>query len=332
MLDPDRVVVAVPTLDEERHIRNCLLSIIGDDPAMRTVRIVVADGGSADGTRRIVRDVAAAHPNVTLLDNPGRLQSAAVNAVAFGPEGARREILVRCDAHAAYPPRYVLDVAARLDALPPDVAAVATVMDATGEGCFQRAAAWIVDTPLGSGGAAHRGGRRSGYVDHGHHAGFRLSWFRRVGGYDPSFSHNEDAELDHRFAEAGGRVWLAADIRLAYAMRGSLAGLARQYHNYGRGRARTQAKHGARPRLRQMLPAVNLAAQAACLAAAPAEPWLVAAPAGYLAAATAVSLAGAAGLRSPCGLWAGPAMLAIHNAWAVGYLRQRLAGRGRPAR
>ena len=132
-------------------------------------------------------------------------------------------------------------------------------MDSRGEGCFQKAAAWIVDTPLGSGGSAHRGGRASGPVDHGHHAAMDLDWFRRVGGYDAGFSHNEDAELDHRLRRAGGHIWLAAELRLDYWMRPSPARLARQYWNYGRGRARTVCKHGMRPRLRQIAPAVNLA-------------------------------------------------------------------------
>lgn len=65
--------------------------------------------------------------------------------------------------------------------------ALATVMDSLGETCFQRGAAWAMETRLGSGGSGHRGGRTSGWVDHGHHAGFRLETFREVGGYDTGF-------------------------------------------------------------------------------------------------------------------------------------------------
>ena len=38
--------------------------------------------------------------------------------------------------------------------------------------------------------------RKSGYVDHGHHAAFRAASFKAIGGYDETFSHNEDAEFD----------------------------------------------------------------------------------------------------------------------------------------
>jgi succinoglycan biosynthesis protein ExoA len=281
----------------------------------------VADGGSADATRQIVSDMAAAHPNIRLIDNPGRLQSAAVNTVAATCATPQADVLVRCDAHATYPAGYVRRVATALLARP-DAASLATPMDACGTACFQRAAAWIVDTPLGSGGSAHRGGQRSQWVDHGHHAGFRLDWFRKVGGYDESFSHNEDAEYDHRLGLAGGKVWLDADIRLDYRVRATPAALARQYRNYGRGRARTVLKHRMRPRLRQMIPVVNLVGLILCLALSPLLPALLLLPLAYLAILGAVSLVGAVRLRSPCGLWAGVALGLMHNAWGAGFLRE----------
>lgn len=323
---PDEVLVAVPALNEATHIEACLDSLIGNDPFMAGVRVVVADGGSNDATLAIVQRLATRYPNLSGIDNPGRLQSAAVNGVVAAVVDPVHRYLVRCDAHAVYPPGYVRAVVESL-AGRPEAASVATAMDATGTGCLARASAWIVDTPLGSGGSAHRGGHRSGWVDHAHHAGFRLDWFRRVGGYDPDFSHNEDAELDHRLGLAGGRVWLDAGIRLDYRMRETLRGLFVQYWRYGRGRARNLLKHGVRPRLRQMLPVVLVLVLAAGLLLGPFWPPALVVVVGYLAAVTAVSVAGMLALKSLCGLWAGPAMAAMHLAWGAGVLAQLLAGR-----
>jgi len=321
---PASVVVAVPTLNEAENIRACLASLFAD-PWMASVPVVVADGGSTDATCEIVRALQRDHPGLQLMANPKRLQSAAINAVAAAaPETAR--VLVRCDAHAVYPPGYVRAVAQDLLARP-DAASLVTPMDARGQGCFASAAAWVVDTPLGSGGAAHRGGTRSGWVDHGHHAGFRLDWFRKVGGYDESFTHNEDAEFDHRLGLAGGRIWLEAGIRLDYSMRRGPRALGRQYWNYGRGRARTVRKHRLRPRLRQLIPVINLVAQAGALALAPLVPLALLLPAAYLTALALVSLTGAARLGTACGLWAGPALLIMHTAWAAGFLVQILQAR-----
>lgn len=318
------VLVVIPVLNEAAHIEACIRSLMAGDARIADARVVVADGGSTDRTSAIVRALKAEFPNLTLLANPRRLQSAAVN-LAARECGSERSILIRCDAHAVYPAGYVMKVADSLRQR--GVASVVVPMDAKGDTCFQKANAWIVDTPLGSGGSAHRGGTTSKFVDHGHHAGFDLQAFLATGGYDETFSHNEDAELDKRLVKAGGRIFLDADIRLAYLPRASVPSLARQYFNYGKGRARTILKHRETPRLRQMIPPATLLACLAGLGLAPFTVWSLVLPAGYLAILLAASVGIAIGKRSACGLLAGLASATMHMSWAAGFFRQMLAGR-----
>ena len=318
------VVVVIPTLNEGWHIETCVRSLMTGDVRLKQVEMIVADGGSRDWTRPVVEMLQEEFPNLRLLHNPKRLQSAAVNAAARGA-GIGRRILVRCDAHAIYPPNYVMQAADSLARR--TVASVAVPMDADGTSCFQKANAWIVDTPLGSGGSAHRGGRRSGFVDHGHHAAFDLKTFLHVGGYDETFSHNEDAEFDTRLRKAGGRIFMDADIRVTYLPRATVGALARQYYNYGRGRARTLLKHGERPKLRQLIPPMTLIGCLAGFALAPLTPWTLLAPASYLAALTGASLVVAVQRVSLCGLLAGLASGVMHMSWSAGLLRQLSAGR-----
>lgn len=313
------VLVVIPVLNEEAHIETCLRSLMIGDQRLAAVEFVVVDGGSTDRTRSIVAGLFDEFPNLRLLNNPQKLQSAAIN-LAARDYGMGRGILVRCDAHAIYPEGYVMAVADSLNHR--GVASVVVPMDAVGSGCFQRAAAWIVDTPLGSGGSAHRGGRKSMFVDHGHHAGFDLKTFLHVGGYDETFSHNEDAEFDKRLRDAGGRIFLDADIRLRYLPRKTASALARQYFNYGKGRARTILTHGERPKLRQMIPVVTLLACLAGLAFAPLNLASLALPVGYFGVLLLASIAIALKHRSFCGLMAGPASAIMHMSWATGFLRQ----------
>ena len=327
LISPKRVIVGVPTLNEERNIETCLRSLLDGEPAMQQVRVIVADGGSNDRTWEIVAGLRREFPNVALIDNPRRVQSAALNRIVMECAEPEHDVLVRCDAHAVYPPGYALRVADALIAR--GTASLVTAMDSVGRTCFQRAGAWVADSLLGSGGAAHRGGHRSGPVEHGHHAGVRLDWFRRIGGYDPSFSHNEDAEFDLRLRHAGGRIWLDADIRLDYLMRDSVAKLARQYWSYGKGRARTVLKHRITPSLRQFVPVLNLVGIVACLALGSVHPAFLFGPAAYVVLLAGTSLAAVAAQRSACGLWAGPALGTMHLAWGAGFLWQVLAQGGR---
>lgn len=318
------VTVVIPTLNEAAHIEACIRSLLTGDDRLHAIKLVVADGGSRDGTQSIVLRLCAEFPNLRLLDNPKRLQSAAVN-LAAREAGIGRKILVRCDAHAVYPDNYVMLVADSLARR--GVASVVVPMDAAGTSCFQKANAWIVDTPLGSGGSAHRGGRVSGFVDHGHHAAFDLKTFLHLGGYDETFSHNEDAEYDTRLRKANGRIFMDADIRLTYLPRASMAALARQYFNYGKGRARTLMKHGERPRLRQLIPPLTLIACVIGLVLAPFYAWGLMLPFGYLAALAVASIAVAVKKRSLCGLLAGAASAIMHMSWSAGLLRQLARGR-----
>ncbi len=317
------VLVVIPVLNEAAHIEACVRSLMTGDQRLREAGFVVADGGSTDRTREIVEGLRAEFPNLRVMNNPKKLQSAAVN-LAARDAGAGRRILVRCDAHAIYPVNYVMSVADSLGAR--GVASVVVPMDAAGKTCFQKANAWIVDTPLGSGGSAHRGGRKSMFVDHGHHAGFELQAFLQVGGYDETFSHNEDAEFDTRLRKADGKIFLDADIRLVYLPRATIGSLARQYFNYGKGRARTLMKHGERPKLRQLIPPATLVACVTGLVVAPFIPLGLILPGGYLAALALASLAVAVKHKSLCGLMAGAASATMHMSWSAGFFRQMLKG------
>jgi succinoglycan biosynthesis protein ExoA len=87
--------------------------------------------------------------------------------------------------------------------------------------------------------------------------------FRAVGGYDESFSHNEDAELDARLTAAGFHIYLTGETSATYYPRASVGALFRQYRNVGRGRARNFLKHRKSIKLRHL--ALAAVAPAVCL-------------------------------------------------------------------
>ncbi len=321
-----RIIVVVPVLNEADHIEHCLADLLSGDAALSACQIIVADGGSQDGTQRIVSELQEKWPNVSLIDNPKKLQAAGVNAgaMAASPE---RDILIRCDAHSAYPPRFLLDVAAKLVEL--DCDSVVVPMDArpNGTGCFAKSNAWIVDTPLGSGGSAHRGGQKSLFVDHGHHAAFWRARFLGLGGYDEAFSHNEDAEYDARLRADGGKIWLEAGLRIGYFPRASAKGLYKQYWGYGRGRARNIRKNGQMPRLRQLIPVIHVIALSISVLAALVIPWTLIYPLFYGMVLLLTSLAMVARHKSLCALWSGVCVGVMHLAWGSGFITEMIFGK-----
>jgi succinoglycan biosynthesis protein ExoA len=322
------VLIVIPCLNEEAHLPALLAQLVTDSGG---ATIVVADGGSTDRSRAIVAEVAARHDTVHLLPNPARLQSAGVN-LAVRRHGAGHRWLVRVDAHCGYPRDYVAGLLAAAQAN--DATSVVVPMVTVADGCFQRAAAAAQNSVLGNGGSAHRRLTAGQFVDHGHHALFALDLYRAVGGYDESFSHNEDAELDQRLLAKGGRIWLEPALALTYWPRRSVGPLFRQYRGYGGGRAMNLARHAAPMKLRQaapliVAPAVLLGVVGLVLALG-VSGW---------AAVLALPALGWAGLclgygvllgwraRAGCVAAAGWAAMVMHFAWSAGFWQARLSGR-----
>jgi succinoglycan biosynthesis protein ExoA len=325
-IDLSHVLVVIPCLNEEAHLPGLLDQLIAH---AGSATIVVADGGSRDRSRAIVEELAARHANVRLLDNPKRLQSAAVN-LAARLFGQGRKWMVRIDAHCRYPDDYIaglLTAAHRREAT-----SVVVPMVTRGEACFQRAVAAAQNSVLGTGGSPHRHVGAGRFVDHGHHALFRLDLFLAVGGYDESFSHNEDAELDQRLLRAGGRLWLEPGQAIVYFPRRAPLPLFRQYHGYGSGRAKTLMRHRIAIKPRQAAPlAIAPALLLALLGvlALPSSSWtllLVLPTAGWALGCIGFGAMLAIRTRSACALASGPAAMIMHAAWSAGFWRARLLG------
>ncbi len=308
------ILIVVPVLNEACHIGPVLAGLA---PFARRsgALIVVADGGSTDGTQEMVRQLYATYPAIRLIDNPRRLQSAAIN-LAVKAFGRSAEWLLRIDAHSAYPQDYGDRLLGEARLTGAD--SVVVGMTAVGQGTLQRLIAVAQNSRLGNGGSAHRNRTDGRWVEHGHHALMRIAAFHTVGGYDERFSHNEDAELDHRLRTAGFRIWLTAATGLDYFPRRTLSGLLVQYFRFGRGRARNLMKHRTGPAPRQM--AVAALAPAMLLAlAAPVHPAFALPAVVWFLACLGGGLALALSQRDPLAVFAGFIAGAMHLAWSAGF-------------
>ncbi len=315
------VSILVPMLNEEQYIEACLKSLLTQWPE-GSFEILVLDGGSTDRSPGLVLEMRRQHPQISLLDNPGRTQAAAINLGARIAD-RRAKIILRADAHALYPPDFVRACAGALQQS--GAASVVVPMRTEGRSGMQRAMAGAQNSPLGNGGAAHRRCAASGFIDHGHHAVFDRGFFMSVGGYDESFTHNEDAELDHRIRLAGGRIWMCAEATVTYFPRRRLRDLARQYARHGRGRARTLLLHRIVPRPRQVLPVGALLGTGGGIALAPANLEFALIPAFYAGICLAWGAAAAVRNRDPWLGCLGIVCMVMHLSWAAGFLRACLA-------
>lgn len=311
------VTIALPCRNEERHVEACLRSVLAQDYPKDRLEVMIADGRSADRTRAIVLRMVAEDPRIQLLDNPGLLQAAAMNEII---RRARGDVIVRMDVHCVYASDYVRRCAETLERT--GAKNVGGAQRARPTTAFQRALCAALRSPLGVGGARYRSEEEEGFVDTVFLGAFRREVFEEVGLYDPDAVPNEDAELNQRILDAGGRVYLSRDIVVHYSPRDSAGKLAVQYFRYGKARARTLLKHRRLPTLRPTVPFLALLAGVALVAAPmlrPAAPWALAlyAAVGLAEAVRVGRTLGAAGVASVWAIF--PLLHAAHGAgFAVG--------------
>jgi succinoglycan biosynthesis protein ExoA len=319
-----RSLIVIPCLNEAKYIESLIAKLRG---ALQDLDadLVVVDGGSTDGTRDIVQRIAGVNPKVKLLDNPKKIQSAAVN-LAVATLGANYDYMIRIDAHGEYP----VDYCQRLmeDAIATGADSVVVAMKTVGVSTFQKATAFAQNSKLGNGGSKHRTGAVGHWADHGHHALMRISAFQAAGGYDEMFSHNEDAEFDYRLHKAGYRIWMTDKTSMIYYPRSTAGTLFRQCVGYGRGRAKNFLKHRAMPSIRQMLPLavvpVAIGALLAVINWAAAIPFVL-----WAVACLGYGAWMALGQRNPYGPLAAVSAMVMHFAWSAGFWRELLDFRNR---
>lgn len=311
------VLTVIPCLNEAPHIASLLRHLLQDQINQR---IIVADGGSIDGSRAIIRQLAALDDRIALMDNPARIQSAGINR-AVAKFGAKATWIARIDAHAVYPPHYVSRLVETAQAQAVD--AVVVRLETYAEGGFARGVAAAQNSRLGTGGAAHRTITVGGLVEHGHHALMHRDSFVAAGGYCENMTCNEDAELDLRLLACGARIWLEPDLPVTYFPRRGPRRLLRQYFRYGLGRATTSRRHRRHLRVRQALP---LGIIPACVMAlgAPFIPALLLPALGWAGLCQAWGLALALRERRVDVAWAGSAAMIMHFGWSAGYWKQEI--------
>lgn len=245
--------VLIPCLNEQATIYGLLDAIGGQGYPLDRLETIVADGGSTDGTRKVIELYKTMYPEhkVVLVDNPARIIPAALNRAI---EASTGEILMRLDGHSRPSPGY-LDTCVQLvlEGRGDMVGGVWHIQP--GNDSWQaRSIAVAASHPAGVGDAYYRWATSAREVDTLAFWAFSRTWIERVGYFDETLLANEDYDFNSRFRAAGGRIWLDPSISCVYFARATFASLARQYWRYGYWKTKMVLRFPKTLRWRQFLP------------------------------------------------------------------------------
>lgn len=314
-MESPTVAVIIAALEEADTIGEVIDSALAVD---FVTEVIIADGGSTDGTVDLVERRAAAEPRLRLIHNPHRHQSAGLNLAAAH---ASADILVRLDAHTGYADDY-LDRSLQ-DWRPGR--AVGGPMRATGTSPWTQAIANAMADPWAIGPARFRHASRIEEVDTVYLGMFERSTFLAVGGFRtfPSGAV-EDTDFYARWREHGWSVVVDPEIRSTYHPRRSWKAMWGQYERYGVGKAELLWVNGRLPSTRALAPAILVAGLAAGGAAS-----LIVWPWSFVAvAAPWLTMIGVVGARAPTRRWrTALAAATMQLAYGVGTWHGVLRGR-----
>lgn len=316
------VTVVIPARNEVDTIGPLLDSVLGQ--TWHELQVLVVDGDSDDGTDEVVRRYVAGDPRVELVTNPDRVIPMALNLAA---DRARSRFLVRVDAHCRIPPDYVEKVVDHLRS--GRWGGVGGRKNGRGHTAAGRAIAAAMGSRFGQGNSVYHYGTEPQTVDHIPFGAYPLEVIRDLGGWSETQLVNEDFEFDYRVRHSGRELLFDPAIEIDWDCRQSVGALYRQYRRYGSGKVQTLVSHPESAALRHLAApgmVAMLGVAAALLPFRRLRPLalLLAAPyAAIVLAGTATTIGAVEGTEEK--LWVGPAFVAMHVGWGVGFWREALA-------
>lgn len=250
--------IIIPCYNEEKTICRVLEAIKAQDYPLDLLEVVIADGGSQDGTRGEITRFITGNPELTIrvVDNSKRDIPAGLNLAI---KAAANEIIIRMDGHSLPEPDYVSRCVAGLTAKSGDNVGGQWIIIPGADTWTARGIAAAAAHPLGVGNVKYRISGVAGPVDTVPFGSYFRTLFDEVGFFDETLLTNEDYEFNTRLIRAGKTVWFDPAITCKYFARPDVSALACQYWRYGYWKAKMIKRYPGSIKPRQFMPPVFVA-------------------------------------------------------------------------
>ncbi len=207
------VSVIVPMRNEERHITECVSSLLDQTYPSEEYEIVIVDGNSSDRSSQLVLQMSHRQRPIRMLSNPAIIVPISLN---LGIRNARGDIVIRADAHTVYPTNYVQDCVRYLRETGADNVGGPVITTPANSTLSARMAAAVLSNRFGVGNSHFRTGADEGYVDTVPFGTFRRQLFDRIGFFNESLARNQDNEMNARIRRAGGKIFQTPALTTRY--------------------------------------------------------------------------------------------------------------------
>jgi cellulose synthase/poly-beta-1,6-N-acetylglucosamine synthase-like glycosyltransferase len=257
-----RVSLIVVARNAERTLPGLLKDVLEQDCDKNAIEVILVDGESEDGTRRLFEEFQRNEPGlkVAILRNKSRHLAGGWN---IGLAASTGDVIIRIDAHARIAHDFVRN----------SMLCIESGQDICGgfresicESNGSRSAFLAESSPFGGSLAGFRRHGKARYLDTVAHGAYRREVFKVVGGLDERLVRHQDNELHYRIKSGGFRIYYDPSIRSFHYCRRTVWSLIRQKFQIG---LRMGPLLSVQPRcvsLRHLVPAVFVAGLLSLLA------------------------------------------------------------------
>lgn len=222
------VSIIICCRNEKNFIEKCLNSIIEQDYPKEKIEVLIVDGMSKDGTRKILRKYAEQYLFVKFLDNPDKFTPFALN---IGIKTARGKIIMWMSAHAVYEKDYISKCVKYLKKHNADNVGGILKTIPEKNTLLAKSIAFCLSSFFGAGGSYFRTGlEKPRIVDTVFGGCYKKDIFKKIGLFNEKMKRSQDYEFNMRLKKAGGKIILVPDIITYYYPKSDLKNFLK--HNF----------------------------------------------------------------------------------------------------
>ena len=228
-----KISIAIAVLNEEKHIEKCIGSIL-DQTYEGKFEIIIADGGSTDGTIDIINKMADENENITLLHNEKGCQAAGRN-IAF--KHSDSDLIAYIDGHSYADENWLkelYDAYAELKMQTKGIAGVGSVYYPAGRNGFSNAVHAAFKSPMAGAGKSHfLKAEKLSPVENAYACLYDKSILEKEGMYNENFKTAEDMELNQRLNDRGYKLYVNPEAITYYYRETTLWKIIPRQFRYG---------------------------------------------------------------------------------------------------
>jgi cellulose synthase/poly-beta-1,6-N-acetylglucosamine synthase-like glycosyltransferase len=243
------ITAAVCSFNRAELLRRCIESLLAQD-FEGEYQVIVIDNGSWDHTQQVVEELSRTAPSNVLFEHVRHEQNRGLGAARnTALERAVGGIIAYTDDDTVVDTDWVRNIAKCFREHPEIVAAGGPVRNGHVNNVVAEIGQHIVTARLYAGVV-------DGYCTFliGNNQAYRKEAIEKVGGFEENLVlGGEEAEIQSRLLETGGRMMFSPDIVVTHYQRSTLRSFIRQYYRYGVSLYTTRSKYEASGRTNNYL-------------------------------------------------------------------------------